>query len=192
MEQLDKLKQEYNGFRQKALALTEKTQAEDRSLTDAEMAAIEEHVKAAKGLRPEIERMERGLRVMELVGRASDHHFGVKDGDPRAEGRRAAASVGRPRSPSRRRCRASRRSALRAFDPAPGALDRPVPARPARRSAHPGHWVAAVAGSRWPGRHLPAPDREDEPGRELTTPVRGRYASPPSAVVSAPKARRTV
>jgi len=94
VEQLDKLKQEYNGFRQKALALTEKTQAEDRSLTDAEMAAIEEHVKAAKGLRPEIERMERGLRVMELVGRASDHHFGVKDGDPRAEGRRAAASVG--------------------------------------------------------------------------------------------------
>ena len=27
VEQLDKLKQEYNGFRQKALALTEKTQA---------------------------------------------------------------------------------------------------------------------------------------------------------------------
>ena len=80
MEPLNKLKQQYTEHREKALALTEKAQREDRSLIDAEVADIDEHVEAAKQLHPEIERMERGLKAMELVGQAPAIHFGTKDG----------------------------------------------------------------------------------------------------------------
>jgi Phage capsid family len=80
MEQLDAMKREYNEKREKALAITEKAQAEERSLTDAEMAGIERHVEQAKQLQSKIEQMERGLKAMELVGKASEIHFGTKDG----------------------------------------------------------------------------------------------------------------